>query len=350
MRYLSIFIIYIKRCLKSPSFIIAAVIIPLLIPFVGSVNTSDARGLKAGFYCQDNKELEAALFSADGMVKFIAYDNVEALSRDVENETLNCGYILSKDIFTDITDNKNGAIICLKAPSSMLTEVANEALFAVFAKLYSPDIAEDYLQRENISYDREKLRQYYNDYLSQGKAISIEYGYTDSPLINEEDNNVNTDSLGGLLALYIMLGGVLGINIWLKDENNSVPFGIMNVIAAVTILSVCSAIAIAAMKNINLLYIVRLLLYAVFTTGYCAIIKALFGRTSLICGLLPILVLGSLILCPVFIDITAILPQLVCVRYIFAPYYYLADMSVLVIGTSVIVALCFVLKTVRSLN
>ncbi len=332
MKSVRIFFIYIKRQLKNPAFLAAAIIIPLLIPCVSYIDISENKGFNAGFYCDNNKELTTALKSTEGMVTFIPYESEESLIRDVENESINCGYVIPDTVYEDIISNKKGAIICYKAPSSMLTELVNEELFAEMSRLYAPAIADHFLKENNISYDRDKFLSYYNDYLEQGKAINIEYSYADSPLVTEEEKQISTDSILGLIAVYIMLGGILAINPWIRDEKKSIPFGLMNVVSSVAILTFFSALTLAVVRGLSLNDCLRLSLYGIFVIAYSMVIKFVFNRLSVICGLIPILVLGSLILCPVFIDVTAIIPELGIVRYLFAPFYLIGEASTLITG------------------
>jgi ABC-2 type transport system permease protein len=350
VRGINIFLVYLKRLIKSPSFMLAAIVIPLLIPLINTFEGNKNDGIVAGVYCEseDNAGFIDALTAREGIVTFEKYDSVDELTLAVENTDINCGYILPEDIFTSVTKNDKKSIICLKSPSTVLSEVASQAILSEFAKVYSKNIAMVYMQNKGISYDEDKLAEYYEEYIDNGEAIAIDYHYealdsytevqnTDTKNENSKDDMVSK-SLTGLIAVYMMLGAVLGVNMWLKDEVNGVPFGIMNVVAGVTILGIFSVAAICFKLGFDATLMLKLLLYALLLIGYSAVIKLIFGKQSLICGILPILVLGSLVFCPIFVDLCGFVPNLRWVGRIFAPHYFMADIPELVIA-----ALCFAL-------
>lgn len=349
MRYIKILLIYIKRCLKSPSFAAAAIIIPLLLPFADRLYTADRGTLAAGFYC-DNAELSDALPSYEGTVSFIPYDNEYELTRDVENETLNCGFIIPEDIYDAVRENRHRSVTCLTSPSSVLGETASEALFSVLARLYAPELAFDYMSENGIEYDRQAMLEYYNGYLGEGRAIGIEYSYIDSDgaVLPSDETDSGDNIFTGLLGIYIMLGGILGINGWIEDEKRSLPFGAANVAASVLILSLCSCVALAAAGMADISAVAGICLYAVMIMSLCGIIKKLAGRHSaVVCGLLPVLVIGSMLFCPIFFDVSAFVPALGTASYIFAPGYLLMPLYKLGTATAAVTAANILLHNIR---
>jgi hypothetical protein len=333
MRGINIFLVYLKRLVKSPSFIIAAIVIPLLIPMLNVFEGSNSGELIAGVYCEDNDSLVNALTSRDGIVKFKSYGSSDELTIAVEDTEVNCGFILPKDIFSAVMEDEHKSVICLESPSTVLPEVAAQAILSEFAKVYSKDIAMLYMDKEGIAYDEDKLGEFYTEYIDNGESVRIDYQY--ELLASDEDAKIddtdNTDgdmvsrSLTGIIGVYMMLGAVLGINIWLKDEKTGIPFGIMNVVAGVVVLALFSLIAMSCKLGFSLSLALKLVLYSVLLVGYSAVIKLVFGKSSVICGILPILVLGSLVFCPIFVDLCGFVPALGHVSMLFAPHYFMSD-------------------------
>ena len=318
MRYIKILLIYIKRCLKSPSFAAAAIIIPLLLPFADRLYTADRGTLAAGFYC-DNAELSDALPSYEGTVSFVR-------------------------------ENRHRSVTCLTSPSSVLGETASEALFSVLARLYAPELAFDYMSENGIEYDRQAMLEYYNGYLGEGRAIGIEYSYIDSDgaVLPSDETDSGDNIFTGLLGIYIMLGGILGINGWIEDEKRSLPFGAANVAASVLILSLCSCAALAAAGMADISAVAGICLYAVMIMSLCGIIKKLAGRHSaVVCGLLPVLVIGSMLFCPIFFDVSAFVPALGTASYIFAPGYLLMPLYKLGTAAAAVTAANILLHNIR---
>ena len=66
-----------------------------------------------------------------------------------------------------------------------------------------------------------------------------------------------------------------------------------------------------------------MVLYALLLTGFSSLLKALIKNIYVLCSLIPVTVLLSLIICPVFIDIGSIVPQARFVRLFLPTNYYL---------------------------
>lgn len=349
MRVLKIFFIYLKRRFKDTAFMAAAVLVLAVIPYVAGLDTDKRVGMSVGFVCTDD-ELAQHLTGAEGTVSFTRYDDEKALTRAVENESVSCGYLIPNDIYSDIKNNKSGAITCLKSPASVLTKTTDEALFARLVELYSTAIARDYLDENSVSYDAEKLNNYYNTYLQQDKNNYVDYVYVDSAADTAESGETGGKShnaLYGLLAVYIMLGGILCINTWLKDDKKNLPYGFMNVVSGVVILSVTAAAAIVLMGKTNKAVILGLLPYSVLVIAYCGILRCFFGSTPLLCGFMTLLIPCSLIICPVFADISTFLPQITSLRYILPPHYFTKGFISQTCGAAVMCVLSVVLNILR---
>lgn len=67
----------------------------------------------------------------------------------------------------------------------------------------------------------------------------------------------------------------------------------------------------------------RLLLYACACAAFAWILLRLVKEPLAIAGLIPFFILGSLVVCPVFVDLSLLLPELSRVRWLFLPWYYL---------------------------
>lgn len=330
MRFIKILLIYIKRQLKNPSFFVGAALIPLLLPLALNFSTGGEQGLKAGVFGGD-EQVCSALAKSEGIVEFEIYRSEEELTRDVENASLNCGYILPSDMYTAFKENRHGAVTCLKSPSSMLVRVSNEALFSALSSLYANRVASDYMAEKGIKYSEKRLEEYSKSYIENKNATYIEYSYG-SERKDEKKTEPLSDTLLGLTGLYILLGGVLSVNLWIKDEKRFVPLGCFNVAASELVLTLWGGCVLFAYRGFDMETALRLAVFAVLSFAFCIILKSLCKKVSVICGALPVIVCGSLVLCPVFIDISAFAPALSAAGYIFPVFYLLGSMKMLIGG------------------
>ena len=90
-------------------------------------------------------------------------------------------------------------------------------------------------------------------------------------------------------------------------------------------IAICSLAAIFITGiSTNVLNEIRLMvLYTLLLTGFSSLLKALIKNIYVLCSLIPVTVLLSLIICPVFIDIGSIVPQARFVRLFLPTNYYL---------------------------
>lgn len=335
MKWLTVLLIYIKRRLKSPAFIVSALLVFLLVPLSSVLSTESEASYKAGFYIEDSSELASEIEGEKGSVSLISYDSYDALARDVENKTLICGYVLPGDIASVVAENRARSITRLVSPASVLTELADEALFASVAEACTDEVMGIYLAEKGIDYNSDKLESRYDELMGSDTYSYIEYEYTDSAVNKPMTKAAAPDPLWGLIGIYIMLGGVLSINIWIRDREKGIPHGAVNIAAAVLLLTIFAGAAAAYRGQLDTEYALKLVLYALLLTGYCTLIGQLCTSTAFVCGLLPVLILGSLAVCPIAVDFSSLVPALKYVSYIFAPSYFVADISVLAVGALV---------------
>ncbi len=345
MKWLIVLWIYIKRRFKSPAFIISALLVFLLLP-LSSVFTERTESYSAGFYTEDIN-LADKIEGERGGVNLVYYDDQNLLSRDVENRSLICGYILPEDIASAVSENSARSVIRLVSPGSALTELADEALFAAVAQACTDEIMELYLDEKSVSYDRDKLEERYRELVSSDNFSYIRYEYMDAATGTQKQEQT-TDPLPSFIGIYIMLGAVLSINVWIGDRSKGIPWGAMNIAAGVLILVIFSALPVFAAGKLDAVMIARLILYGILLTGYCTLIGQLCNSTAFVCGLLPVLILGSLGVCPIAGDLTQLIPSLKYVALIFAPYYFTAEFSFLGAGTVIFAALSILIYFLRS--
>lgn len=332
MKWLTVLLIYIKRRFKSPAFIVSALLVFLLVPLSSALSAESEASYKTGFYIEDSGELASEIEGEKGGVSLISYDSYDALARDVENKTLICGYILPTDIVSVVAENRARSITRLVSPSSVLTELADEALFAAVAEVCTDEVMGIYLTEKEIEYDSDELESQYNELMGSQAYSYIEYEYRDAAVDTREAKDAPLDPLSGLIGIYIMLGGVLSINVWIRDREKGVPHGAVNIAAAVVLLTLFAGAAVIYSGQMDTEYALKLVLYGILLMGYCTLIGQLCSSTAFVCGLLPVLILGSLAVCPIAVDFSSLVPPLKYVSYIFAPSYFVADMSVLAVG------------------
>lgn len=66
-----------------------------------------------------------------------------------------------------------------------------------------------------------------------------------------------------------------------------------------------------------------MLLYCLFVTGVCEVLRMLVPSVNAICAAIPIIAIGSYLCCPIIVDLKRLLPIIGYLRVILPPNYYL---------------------------
>jgi len=73
--------------------------------------------------------------------------------------------------------------------------------------------------------------------------------------------------------------------------------------------------------------IIAMGLYVLLVCGFSYLLKLIVKSGTDICVMLPVITIGSLIFCPVFIDASKFIPFISCINKLFPPFYYLNGIS-----------------------
>ena len=96
-----------------------------------------------------------------------------------------------------------------------------------------------------------------------------------------------------------------------------------------------------------------MLLYVIFVTGVCEIIRVIVPNVNAVCAAIPILAIASYLCCPILIDLKKVLPVVSYLRKILPPDYYLETFNgtklwVLAAATAVVTAVSVALGKVQN--
>ena len=154
MRYLIITWLFIKRLIKNPAFICMLIIMPLLITMFNKVDTKEEKRILVGIYHEEedlSKLICENLKDKDGYIKFLVYDNKAEMIEAVETKKLECAYIFPID-FKERLDNYKikRCITCIESPSTILSSLSDEVVFAGIIGEYGRNIAVDFAKENNI--------------------------------------------------------------------------------------------------------------------------------------------------------------------------------------------------------
>lgn len=348
MKLLNYFLIFCKRLQNKPSFLFIILLIPISSFLIMHFSRTETTGVNVVIYADDSdtlsSEMEKYLLDFEGIINFESVNSAGEVYDLVKTRKADCGYIFPKDLTERLADNvKLGAIESVSSPGSTMTAVANEFVITAFTNAYSYDLLKEYtLNSEDFAgYDEteidHKLRAYYEKYLISGDTFSFEYE-------NEHDNYVGEidiipelliHSACGICALFIFISALAGGLTVYKDKSMGIfsvfkPFSkallqYMDIFAPTMICGMAALISIMIMEGLHDLPIdiLKTMGYIFLCSGFCFVLKLIIPSPVIYASSLPVWIIGSIIFCPVFIDIPALIPKLTTFKYLFLPTYYL---------------------------
>ncbi|BCZ44893.1 hypothetical protein psyc5s11_09600 [Clostridium gelidum] len=363
MRYLIITELFIKRLIKNPAFICMLIILPLLITMFSKVDTKEEKRIIVGIYHEEeqlSKLICENLQDKDGYIKFLIYDNKAEMIEDVETKKLECAYIFPLDFQNRLDNYKiKKCITCIESPSTILSSLSDEVVFAGIIGEYGKNIAVDFAKENNIvvgdgASNSENIARNYELFNTPEKTFSIDYKYIETDEGNSAGikDGTNTYAIRGIVSVLILISGLFGAIKWFEDEKiglyssfNSeakVIIGFISILAPTMLMAISGIITIYLSNTYTYMSIeiIAMGLYVLLVCGFSYLLKLIVKSGTDICVMLPVITIGSLIFCPVFIDASKFIPFISWINKLFPPFYYLNGISR---GTSGFVVMAIVL-------
>ena len=330
-----------KRQLKNIFFILVLLLIPVSALMLKAFSSSLTGSLSIGVVDLDqtalSKDLVSALNTTDknSVVAYKIYNNIEAMDKDILSGKIQCGYSILSGFEAKVSENSLKGIIDVHSkPDSSIVLLSNELLFTyIFKEAGYYTLTKD-MEDSNIFYNisdeyYEQLKAGYTQYLEAGHTFHFNYSQTDGTYISS--NNINIldyikTPVRGVVAVFIFISGLAGGFTFLKDSKNKIT-------KKLCIFDIGIPVFFSAISGLISIFIIGInkgiFKEAVLTACYCAIvILFVFVLTKLIknnisyCSTIPVFSLGSIICCPIFINLKTFLPIINILQYLFMPTYY----------------------------
>ena len=339
-----------KRQLNNVFFVLILVLIPVS-SFVMSrfSGETDEKNNRVALYARDEDETAKntieELLLTDSIYEFSLCKDEDELIESVQKGDYQCGYIFDENISDRIINGKyKGNIIAVYRSGSILEKAVRETFFSVFFKQVARIIALDYIEDSNEfpEMSEEFLMYFDGTYdLYQNSDITFNINFETM----QEQGSFETAKvieakpaafpLRGIMAVLVMTGALLGLYGWLSDKEKGVFIPMRNdfvtisralyVFVLVVMLGICAVVSIIlcgagqnAGKETG-----SMLLYVIVLVFICFVMSYIIRKSTTILSAMPVILIGSIIVCPVFVDISSFVPVFKVVRYFFIPYYYL---------------------------
>lgn len=354
-----------KRQLKRPSFLFILLIFPIFTFLFTLTNLEKSSSIRVALYCQEPSEFTTLLMdklvARNGLIHFYICESKEMLMSDVSKKSAECGYIFYADLLEKLNNGKRkNQIDLIVSPSSTMSKVTNEVVYSELFEEYSLQLLKDYTKTDALLADYDSssvqlnIETLYRLHMEDGSTFSFEYE-------NSADTYETTSApfllepVKGLIAVLILLSGFSGaLNYYNDKESHIFDNALFFQGSSLRILSIAAPVILSTM--IGFLCIIffgskssfsqsflTLLLYALAVIGFSSILTFMVKNKLIFASLIPIILIGSLIFTPVFIDFSTFVPLLKPLRYFFLPFYYLDTLAHFKSGIVIYTAICLTL-------
>ncbi len=315
----------------------------------------------------------------DGLFRFYLCDDEEQVKADVASRKAECGYVFPTGLREKLNEKSyKRSIRVYSAPSTVAAGLSSEVVFAELISHYDRELFQDYLasgeifagvseageisgagsaseakDRSDPAYFEELLETggaRYDAWMKDGGTFHFVYGQgaaqSGLPGGQKEAQSGQTDGqekkdavrlfpVRGIVAVYVFVIALYGAAIMLKDEkrglylplpsNGRFPCQIVSVLApaALAAMSGYAALASGAALAGPVREGVLIAAYTVASSAFSWLLARLCKKEAVIVSLIPFFLVGSLIFCPVMIDIGRYIPALASVGKYFLPWHYL---------------------------
>lgn len=300
-------------------------------------------GIAIGVCGEDEKgwEFISRLEKETGIFRFHEFEDEAEMLRLIENGTLECGYVMPEGFYDRILKGKmNRQVILYYSPASSAHKISYEVIFADLFEMLSEDILEKYLQ-DNGPFPgmtkeeaKEKLLALNEAYAEGGNTFQFVYEMVGK---EKKEGEKGLDTLRGCVAVMALamslfgLANVLGLaNVWgALPENLRKTLQSQGIHTAVagSVLTGGICLWLSGSMERSWREAAGLLLYFIILEIFVRVLGRIIRNDKALYGLIPALIMGSLLFCPVFIRIERYLPAIKWISGLFPATYYLNYMQ-----------------------
>lgn len=343
---------------------------PVLAFSVKYFSTIEETSLNVAIYNAGNDEASNSmtdyLLNIDSNINFHECNSEEEVIDRVKYRKSDTGFIIPADLTSRMEQDVTlGAITCIDSPGSIMPSVGKEFVVTAFLQTYSFDILKDYTISSGDFSDmsdseiEKELFEYYNKYLISDQTFKFNFAneYEESKSISLVPELL-IDSTEGIFALFIFITALAGTLMLYKDCSDGafvlfkpLKKSILSYIDICTSSFICFIVVILGtiigdFSDNIIMDITRGLGFVLLCSGICLIFKTLIPSATIFGASLPVFLIGSMLFCPIFVDVSAFIPKLTSLKYLFPATYYLNCVTFL---SSTVLLLCGIVLSIISI-
>lgn len=335
-----------KRLLHKPAFMLTLLLIPLLVLLLkGSLRPEDAM-LRVALFSEssDPDSLESVLTarlaaSSNHTVHFTVCDSLSELQADLRCNRAACGYVFPCRLEQELDRHagQNQAVItAYHQTGAMETLLLDEMVYRIIYEELSYDIVKQHIQDKKKTKADRRLYRFYQRYRQDEAFIQFEYADGSSmQMINQKRSNYLLLPIRGICSVMILLAAMTGTLFWYEDDGRKLFLRLPP--SFHTLLSFFYSLIPAILAGICGLAATTLTefagqtgqefgamgLFLIAVSAYSMLLREILPNAHSYLAATLLSAIGSLLFCPVFADLSMVLPIMKPLRMLTPVSYYL---------------------------
>jgi len=338
-----LFLLYSKRQFKKVSFWILLGAVPLLALGMRKLSAGES-GMLHILLCQENPsdalsgEITERLLTEESVIQYTLVQQPEEARTLVASGSADAAWIFP-DEMQDRLDRFTGGefpeeeLVCIvEREDNVALRLAREKLFGALYSHASYALYRNFICKDlALETGEETLLQCYEDTAVEGSLFqfSLANGGSEAPDMGQQ--NFLVTPVRGMLALLVLFCELTATMYFLQDREkgvlDAVPRQKRRKYLYLHQFTVTGAVAAAVLAALYLSGIftqwyremVWMAVYIPMGMGFCSLLQRVCGKVRRLAALIPVLMLASFVLCPVFFFV----PKLRMLSCLLPPFYYL---------------------------
>lgn len=327
-----IFILW-KRLFKKKGFMIALVLIPVMAFLLGSVSQDKGfLNIAVSYVGEAGADAAQKIVDSDSdgsMMRFIAVSRPESAVTMAEKGDADAAWIIESDGIEDTYK-----VRIYQREENVFLKLTREKLFCTLFPEISYSIYRDFTTEKilpDTDLSEQELRAAYDRYATDDTLVEI---YSAEGEARDTPDYLTTP-LRGLSAILMLMCGMAATMYFLTDEENGSfcllgkkgRFGVLLVsnLCALSTASVFVTLSLILSDNYTdfVSESAAMIMLIITCTLFCSLLGGLVRRIEYFAVLLPMVLVLSLVFCPIFINNI----DLPIVQYVIPVYHYMYAVS-----------------------
>lgn len=339
-------LLIVKRLFKNPLFIVTICLIPVLVLGLRFTAGNGDSLLRVAIFTPssdaestEHQLADHLLHTSGTAITFYRADSEESLRLDVADGTAACGYIFPDHLSEKLKvmgSSPKPVVTAIRQKNEVRTKLIDELVYSGIYEFLSFDILSGFIAQKTGEDHSPELKQRFKSY-QKGQAF-FEFEYADgskNATLQSENADYMLFPIRGMTAVLLLLAGMVGSLLWYADrkarlfarfsmrEQRQAELITITVPVAFAGISSLLSIFLTGISSgiLNELLLMLLLLFDV--VAFCRFLCQLLPNTDQMLACIPVFTAGSLIVCPVFANLSSVLPVLSYLSWLTPVSWYL---------------------------